>query len=312
MFSVFPRQAEGSQKASLVTRFASLFRATAPTIGQVVQRAASSLSSVTDAPRLEAEVLLCHVLGITRAELLAHPERRLTQTQLVRYAELIRRREEAYPLPYLTGRAEFFGLDFEVTPDVLIPRPETEQLVELALAYEPRTVIDVGTGCGCIAIALAVCLPRALFYAIDLSPAALAVAQRNAERHGVRERIRFLVSDLLMTRPEPFGEAGSSGVDLIVSNPPYVATSEWASLPPSVREYEPRLALDGGANGLEVVRRLLVQAPAVLRPGGVLLMEIGASQGESVMHLARTLLPSAVALLHRDLAGRDRVLEVRL
>ena len=256
-------------------------------------------------------MLLAYVLETSRAGLLAHPERPLTPAQLDCYQALVRRRASDYPLPYLTGRIEFYGLEFEVTPDVLIPRPETETLVDLALAHQPTSVVDVGTGSGCIAVSLAIHLPEAIIYAVDVSPAALAVAQRNATRHGVAERVRLLTGDVLSPCPGP--------VDLIVSNPPYVPTGERASLPASVRDYEPRLALDGGPDGLAVVRQLLAQAPAVLHrpepvtgyPGGGLLIEIGADQGDAALRLARAFFPHATARVHSDLAGHNRVLEVQ-
>jgi release factor glutamine methyltransferase len=280
-------------------------------VKQVLQAAFIRLRTVTDAPRLEAEVLLSHVLGVSHTTLTAHPEYVLTAKQLSNFQVLVRRRGRDYPLPYLTGRAEFYGLEFEVTPEVLIPRPETETLVDLALARQPATVVDVGTGCGCIAVALAVHLPEATIYAIEISPAALAVARRNVEWHGVAGRVRLMVGDVLSPRPGP--------VDLIVSNPPYIPSDRCALLPASVRNHEPRLALDGGPDGLEIVRQLLAQAPAVLhsaepaagRPGGGLLIEIGADQGEAASHLARTFFPHATVRVHPDLAGRDRVLEVQ-
>jgi release factor glutamine methyltransferase len=274
--------------------------------------ATGELAPVTDTPRLEAEVLLAHVLETSRAVLIAHHERPLTPAQLDQYQALVRRRAANYPLPYLTGRIEFYGLEFEVTPDVLIPRPETETLVDLALRRRPARVVDVGTGSGCIAVSLAVHLPEVTVYAVDVSPAALAIARRNAERHGVAERVRLLAGDLLGPLPGP--------LDLIVSNPPYVPTDERAALPASVRDHEPRLALDGGPDGLALVRRLLAQAPAVLRnpapvtgcPGGGLLIEIGANQGEAASRLARAFFPHATVRVHPDLAGRDRVLEVQM
>jgi release factor glutamine methyltransferase len=261
------------------------------------------LQAVTDAPRLEAEILLGRVLDASRTTLLTHPEYTLTPGQRSNYRTLVRRRASGYPLPYLTGHVEFYGLEFEVTPEVLIPRPETETLVDLALARQPATVVDVGAGCGCVAVSLAVRLPDAVIYALDISPAALAVAQRNVERHGVVERVWLMVGDVLNPRPGP--------VDLVVSNPPYIPTGECGSLPASVRNHEPRLALDGGPDGMEIVRRLLAQAPAVLRPGGGLLIEIGADQGEAASYLARTFFPQAAVRVHPDLAGRDRVLEVQ-
>jgi release factor glutamine methyltransferase len=268
-----------------------------------LRQAAIELAPITDAPRLEAEVLLSHTLGTSRAVLMAHPERRLTSTQLRPYKRLVHRRASNYPLPHLTGWVEFYGLKFEVTPEVLIPRPETETLVDLALARRPTSVVDVGTGSGCIAVSLAVHLPEAIGYAIDISPAALAVARRNVERHGVAERVRLMVGDVLNPRPGP--------VDLIVSNLPYIPTGQRASLPASVRDHEPWLALDGGADGLDLIRRLLAQAPAVLLPGGGLLVEIGADQGETASRVARTFFPLATICVHPDLGGRDRVLEVQ-
>ena len=280
-------------------------------IGQALQEAADCLRAVASAPQLEAEVLLSHVLDTSRTVLSAHPEYVLTPDQLSSYQTLVQHRISNYPLPYLTGRIEFYGLEFEVTPDVLIPRPETETLVDLALARHPTSVVDVGTGSGCIAVALAAHLPDAIIYAIDISTAALAVAHRNAERYGVAERVPLLVGDVLSPRPSP--------IDLIVSNPPYIPSGECASLPASIRDHEPRLALDGGSDGMAIIQRLLIQAPAVLRngepeegeAGGGLLIEIGADQGEAASQLARTFFPQAAVRVHPDLAGRDRVLEVQ-
>jgi release factor glutamine methyltransferase len=251
------------------------------------------------------------MLGTSRTVLTAHPERLLSSVQLERYHRLVRRRANDYPLPYITGRAEFYGLEVEVTPEVLIPRPETETLVDLALAHRPATVVDVGTGSGCIAVALAVHTPKVMITAIEISPSALAVARRNVERHSVSQRVRLMVGDVLSPRPGP--------VDLIVSNPPYVPSGQCALLPPSVRDHEPGLALDGGPDGLAIVRQLLSQAPAVLRspepdagrPGGALLIEIGADQGQAARRLAHTFFPQATVRVHPDLAGRDRVLEVQ-
>ena len=272
---------------------------------QVLQQATASLRGVSDSPRIESEILLMHVLGTSRAQLLAHPERTLTSAQVTRYGKLVDDRASGYPLPYLTGKIEFYSLDIEVTPEVLIPRPETEALVDLALERRPKTAVDVGTGSGCIAVALATQLPEAAVYGIDISPAALAVARRNAERHGVGERVRLIAGDLLDRRPGP--------VDLIVSNPPYVSADEWASLPPSIRDHEPRLALDGGPDGLEVVRRLISQSQGLLKPGGALLIEIGAAQGDAAREAAETFFPEngTSIRIHPDLAGRDRILEIQ-
>lgn len=266
--------------------------------------ATEQLAPITEQPRLEAELLLTALLGCNRATLLAHLDAPLPPMAATIYRSWVQRRAAGEPLPYITGHIEFFGLEFTVTPAVLIPRPETELLVETALAHAgpaPR-IADVGTGSGCIIVTLARHLPQARCYAVDLSAAALEVARLNAARHGVAERIRFLEGDLLAPLPEP--------VDLIVSNPPYVAESEWETLPVSVRR-EPALALLGGEEGLDAVRRLLAQAPASLRPGGMLLMEIGEQQGAAALALARATFPAAECRLLQDLAGKDRVLWVR-
>jgi release factor glutamine methyltransferase len=273
--------------------------------GEAVRWAVPQLREVTPSPRLEAELLLVQLLDRSRVYLLAHPEITLTTTQVETYTALVRRRASGEPLPYLTGRAEFFGLEFTLTPDVLIPRPETEVLVEEALAWlranRAETVADVGTGSGCIVVALAVHAPTLRCYATDTSRAALAVARANAERHAVAERVTFLEGDLLAPLPE--------AVDLIVSNPPYVGEDEWEALPPSVRR-EPRSALLSGSDGLDALRRLLQQAPAHLRPGGRMLVEIGERHGKAAQALARAAFPDADVRILPDLAGKDRALSV--
>jgi len=296
-----PKEPEGAaQVAVQSSQFLSF------SIGQAIQEASAHLRPASDHPRVEAEILLGHVLQRTYAALLTHPEQGLSPAQLAEYRALVRDRALGHPLPHLTGRVEFYGLEIEVTPEVLIPRHETELLVELALDRHPRTAVDVGTGSGCIAVALATQLPDLEAYAIDISPAALAVARRNAERHGVEQRIQFIVGDLLDRRPAP--------VDLIVSNPPYVSADDWATLPREVRCHEPRLALDGGPDGFALIRRLLAQSEGLLEAGGTLLVEIGAGQGTEAQNIARIVFPGDMASIriHTDLAGRDRVLEVQL
>ncbi len=275
-----------------------------------------------DTPRLDAEVLLAHMLGQDRAWLYAHPQVSLNEDQLNRFAALLHRREQREPVAYLIGSKEFFGLEFVVNPHVLIPRPETELLVETALwildfgfwILEGKSkiqnlkskIVDVGTGSGCIAIALAKHLPHASVVAIDVSPDPLRLAEQNARRHGVADRITFLLGDLLQPLAEP--------VDLIISNPPYVSRSDLAaSVSPEVSRYEPRLALDGGEDGLEVIRRLLPQAREKLKPGGSLLVEIGSGQGVAVSQIAKKYFPQADAFrVEQDLAGLDRLLLVQL
>jgi release factor glutamine methyltransferase len=288
-------------------------------------RATHQLRTSSESARLEAEILLAHILGLSRADLYAYPELTLPTDQLTDYQALINRRLRGEPLPYLTGQIEFYGLDFAVDARVLVPRSETETLVDLALktlrsahrhckrsgagpplAPAPTfrlSLADVGTGSGCVAVALAVHAPHVHIYALDLSTDALAVARTNAARHGVVDRITFLESDLLTALPE--------AVDLIVANLPYVATDEWSMLPPEVGKHEPPLALDGGPGGLSVIRRLLDQATAQLRPSGALLAEIGASQGLAVLRMAHHAFPGADITLHADLAGRDRVLCIK-
>ncbi len=280
---------------------------TALTVATTLNRAVLDLATV-DSPRLDAELLLAHALDVSRAHLWAHPEQPLTPEQQHHYHDLLVRRAQGEPLPYITGRVEFHGLELAVDPRVLIPRPETETLVDLALAWQVEAacrvleVADVGTGSGCIAVSLAHALQaQAHLYALDLSPDALAVAQSNAERHQVADRIDFLQSDLLAALPCP--------VDLILSNPPYVAADE--PLPRHVRQHEPRLALDGGRDGLDLIRRLLSQASAHLRPGGAVMLEIGASQGPAGTELAQAAFPQAEVAVHLDLAGLDRVLVVQ-
>lgn len=269
--------------------------------------ASAQLATCTDRPQVEAELLLVHVLAQPRAYLWAHPEAALTPQQVADYAAYVQRRAAGEPLPYITGQIEFFGLTFAVTPDVLIPRPETETLVEAALdwlkGHPDAVAVDVGTGSGCIAVSLAVHAPSLRLYATDISSAALQVARVNAERHNVAERITFLEGDLLLPLPEP--------LDLIVSNPPYVAENEWDALPLSVQQ-EPRLALLSGADGLDAIRRLLAQAQTRLKPSGLMLVEIGERQGEAVQALAQAAFPQANVAVLPDLAGKDRVLQIVL
>lgn len=291
------------------------------TLAACLSRGAQRLQALSENAQLEAQILLAHVLGHSRAYLYAHPQDHLHPRQINDFDAFVDRRLHGEPLPYLTGHIEFFGLDFAVDQRVLIPRADTETLVELALNFvhllSPRpprrtsrkrdtvrpVVVDVGTGSGCIAIALAVHAPHARIVAVDVSSDALAVARANAEHHGVTDRVDFLLSDLLT--------ALSESVDLIVANPPYIATKEWPALPQDVGGYEPRLALNGGRDGLDVIRRLISQASDRLHPWGAALVEIGAAQGRAVHALARQAFPDADITIHKDLAHRNRVLGIR-
>ncbi|WP_334110296.1 peptide chain release factor N(5)-glutamine methyltransferase [Thermodesulfitimonas autotrophica] len=255
-------------------------------------------------PRLDAEVLLSAVLGCDRLALYREPARQVTDQEAAAFRALLSRRAGGEPVAYLTGEKEFMGLRFKVTPAVLIPRPETELLVETALALlrgvAAPLVADVGTGCGAIAVSLAVSLPAARIFATDVSPAALAVARENAVRQGVAGRIAFFVGDLL----EPLLPAGEPVLDLVAANLPYIPTGAMHSLPREVRR-EPAVALDGGADGLTLYGRLVPQAGRLLKPGGYLLMEIGPGQGENALLLVPP--PMWEARVEPDLAGRERL-----
>ena len=249
------------------------------TIGSALNHGTALLAGLSTARR-DAELLLVRVLGCDRTFLLTHPEAPLTLKQTALYQSWIARRVRHEPVQYIVGEQEFFGLKFRVTPDVLIPRPETEHLVEAALARTDRDaslrIVDVGTGSGAIAVALAHAPTSAQITALDLSPAALAVARSNAEMNGVSDRVHFAESDLLAA---VIGEE----FDMIVSNPPYVADSE--ELEAQVREYEPASALFAGAEGLDIYRRLIPQAHASLKPEGWLLLEIGHGQRGALAQL---------------------------
>jgi release factor glutamine methyltransferase len=257
--------------------------------------------------RLDAELLARHVLGWDRARLLAHARDGVPSGFDAPFDAALARRLAREPVAHILGHREFWGLDFEVTPDVLIPRPETELIVEEALAaYSDREaglIVDVGTGSGCLAIALALEIPRAELIATDVSAAALAVAGRNAVRHHVADRIVFVQTDLL---------PAASAIDLIVSNPPYVAESDAASLAPEVRDHEPPLALYGGADGLSVFRRLLPEARTMCgsERDGVLIVEVGYDQAAAVTALAATAGWTLVRA-RQDLQGITRTLVLR-
>lgn len=274
-------------------------------IGAVLQWAASALAPVAHRPHAEAERLLSAVLHVERTAILAHPEWTLSSEQWQVFASQVQRRAAGTPLPYILGDIEFFGHSFTVTPDVLIPRPETELLVERALvwiaAHPVHTLVDIGTGSGCIAISLALAEPGRCVIATDISMAALRVAQANARRHSVTDSLQMVQSDLLSAVRGP--------LDLIVSNPPYVADTEWDTLPYSVRQ-EPTHALLSGPAGLDAIRRLLDQARHRLAVRGCLLVEIGAAQGNAARALAQTAFPKATVKILSDLANRDRLLEV--
>jgi len=278
------------------------------TVAEALQAACSALQPHSESARLDAQVLLAHLLQVPRTWVLIHPEAYLTPSQAQALHAAQERLRRGVPLPYVLGAWEFYGRAFTVTPAVLIPRPETELLVEAALAWldaHPRRgrAVDAGTGSGCIAVTLAVERPSLRVAAADISPAALSVARRNVLRHAVSGRVRLLCADLLT----PFAP---HSCDLICANLPYIPTQTLRGL--KVYGREPSLALDGGADGLQLIRRLLAQAQTRLAPGGLLLLEIEATQGGAALRLAQRAFPAARVTLRRDLRGLPRLVRVEL
>ncbi|MGI8771113.1 MAG: peptide chain release factor N(5)-glutamine methyltransferase [Acidobacteriaceae bacterium] len=273
------------------------------TLQQAITQATQRLNPSPTARR-DAELLLLHITGLTRADLLTHPERPLPEEQRVAYDGAIVRRQQQEPVQYITGVQEFYGRPFRVTPAVLIPRPETEHIVEAAMeaavtlgARDPMRLLDVGTGSGILAVTLALQYPHATVTATDISSAALAIAQQNAQTHGVSGRIRFLQSDLLKALE-------GQHFDLIVSNLPYVGNDE--PLEPQVVHFEPHTALFAGPDGLTLYRRLIPGAAAALVPGGHLLLEIGQGQQSAIEQLLNEAHLTGVHVLP-DLQGIPRV-----
>ena len=282
---------------------------TQPTVQTELARAIPILQAAgTESPRLDAELMMARARGADRAAIIARPEYALTRTEHLRFRRMLARRARRCPLAYLLKKQDFWGMEFEVTPDVLIPRSVTETLVEAALDFlhgQVRPVIaDVGTGSGAIAIALARELPEARIIAIDVSPGALRVARRNAKRLVPDRRgIRFVRGDLL----GPVMARGLAGkLDAVCSNPPYVPRTERSGLQPEVGVYEPLVATDGGEDGLDLYRALAAQSAEVLRPGGRLFVEVGAGQAGSVRDILTNAGLAAVSV-KRDLQGIERV-----
>lgn len=281
---------------------------TAPAIALALQSAAAQLTNAaSDDARLEAEVLLAHALGVDRAHLLADLRSSLSPEQAAAFDALLRRRTAREPLAYIVGHREFYGIEIACSPAALIPRPESEMLVELALEEARRRdgeirIADIGTGTGAIAVAIASTAPNARVVATDVSDGALALARRNVERHGVEARVELRKADLL---------DGLGAFDVIIANLPYVSEADWRALASELRDREPRTALLGGETGTEMIERMLKQAPEHLAPGGVLAAEIGAAQGEAMLRAARASFPDAAACVMKDLAGLGRVLVVR-
>ncbi len=260
----------------------------------------------SESPRLDAEVMLAHVLGWERVQLYTHFTEEVAERGRGQFRELVRRRAEGAPVAYLVGRKEFYSLALEVSPAVLIPRPESEfvvvEFLAVTKAVEAPRAVDVGTGSGCLAIAATHRHPGAQFVAIDISEPALEVARRNAARHGVVDRIDFRLGDRL----EPAAQEGP--FDAIVSNPPYIPTGQIEQLEPGVRDFEPRLALDGGPSGLELVAHVIEESVPLLKPGGHLILEIGTAQEQPVRALIENQHDLRLAPTIRDHAQHPRVI----
>ncbi len=262
-----------------------------------------------DAPRLSAELLLSSVLGLKRIELYTQYNKPVAQEQLDRLRGLVKRAGRHEPVAYLIGRTEFYSLEFEVTPACLIPRPETELLVQRAIEFlrrrtGPQSVCDLCTGCGVVAVAIAKNVADARVVATDISEPALTVAARNVEKYQLRERIELLEGDLF----EPvIPQLDVAPFDLIASNPPYVSAAEYEALDKNVKDYEPRLALYAGADGLDVYRRIAAKVDQFLKPDGILLLEIGYQQGDAVRGLLEQTAIFEQVRVEKDLQNHDRV-----
>jgi release factor glutamine methyltransferase len=257
-------------------------------------------------PNLDTRLLLQHILQQPHSYLIAHGDQSLTAAQQTQYHQLLQRAQQHEPIPYLIGTTPFFDFEVNVSPAVLIPRPETELLVETvvtwAKAQGAKRLVDIGTGSGCIAIALARQLPQAMVEAVDISADALDVARQNAVRLA-DGRIQFHHGDLL----EPL----APNLDALIANLPYVTDSEWTVLDDGVKWYEPALALQGGEDGLDIIRRLLAQATTKLSAGGAIFLEIGWRQGTAVTQLAHSYFPNTAITLLPDFAGHDRVVVIK-
>ena len=271
------------------------------------------LASISDTPNLDASVLIAHIINKPRTWVMAHPELTLTVEQQDQMNESLTRLELGESFPYVLGHWEFFGMELNITPDVLIPRPETELLGEKAIAWLQesnvrRTVADIGTGSGAIAVSIAVNVPDAHILATDISHTALEVARDNACKHKVQTRIDFVQCDILPPHPDPLST--EQHFDLICANLPYIPTETLHALP--IYGREPTIALDGGGDGLDLFRKLMKIAPEWLAPNSLILLEIEATRGIQALNLACDMFSQAEIHLHQDLTGRDRLLEIRL
>ena len=282
------------------------------TARKVLARATETLTRVgVQSPRLDAELLLAEALGKNRKDLYLDPNRVLTPEQVILADRLVSRRANREPVAYILGRREFWGLEFKVGPGVLIPRPDTETLIEEFLARirpvgsgDASRILDIGTGCGNIAVAVAKELPHCCLTAVDASPEALGFARENAEAHGVQDRIRFVEGDW-------FAMEETQVYDAVVANPPYISNEDLPHLMADVRSFEPALALDGGDAGLDFYRRMVPRAWSCLTAGGWLVLEIGEGQAVAVSEIMSRHGGYSAAAVRKDLSGKDRVIAAR-
>ncbi|SHJ65261.1 peptide chain release factor N(5)-glutamine methyltransferase [Paramaledivibacter caminithermalis] len=278
------------------------------TIHKALQEARDKLENKTATPLLDAQVILCHVLKVDKLYLIMHKERILTKEEVYEYNEMIKKRLCGVPVQYIIGKQEFMGLDFHVEEGVLIPRPDTEILVEKVLNSidkdDKYNIVDIGTGSGAITISLAKYMEGSHVYSIDISKKALDIAAKNAESHGVLSRITFLNGSLF----KPLNDIGVEGqIDILVSNPPYIPTADIENLQIEVSKFEPKLALDGGEDGLDFYREIINTAPKYVRSGGLIALEVGHDQARRVIELMKEKKGYVDIEITKDLSGIERV-----
>lgn len=283
------------------------------TIHKVLKDAACRLKEVTDTYLLDAQVILCHILKVERLYLIINKDRALTHKEILEYNKMIEERLSGMPVQYIIANQEFMGMDFYVEEGVLIPRPDTEILIEKILESIDQskkfTIVDIGTGSGAITISLASLIKNSQIYSIDISTKALDIARKNANKHGVTSKINFLKGSLF----EPLEDMDIKGeVDILVSNPPYIPSSEIDRLQIEVSRYEPRIALDGGEDGLDFYRKIVNNAPEYLRPDGLLALEVGHDQARKVADLMKGNNKYVDIQITKDLAGIERVVRGRI
>lgn len=282
-------------------------------IHKVVKEATCRLEKIVATPLLDAQVLLCHVLKVERLYLIVNKDRIITNEEAFEYNKMIEKRLDGVPVQYIICNQEFMGLDFYVEEGVLIPRPDTEILIEKILdsidQSEKYNIVDIGTGSGAITVSLARFIKNAYVYSIDISKKALGIAMKNADIHGVTSKISFLNGSLF----EPLENIDIKGkVDILVSNPPYIPSSEIEGLQIEVAKYEPRIALDGGADGLDFYRDIVDNAPEYLRVGGMLALEVGHDQARKVADLMKEKSRYVDIQITKDLAGIERIVSGKI